>query len=57
MRVLVIGGTNFLGLPLVRRLIAQGHEVAVLPLGAPPGSTYPKASSTSWATVTTSGCT
>ena len=28
MRALVIGGTNFLGPPLVRRLVALGHEVA-----------------------------
>jgi hypothetical protein len=29
MRILVIGGTRFLGPPLVRRLTALGHEVAV----------------------------
>jgi nucleoside-diphosphate-sugar epimerase len=29
MKVLVIGGTGFLGAPVVRRLLAHGHEVAV----------------------------
>ena len=33
MRVLVVGGTNFLGPPLVRRLVALGHEVAVFHRG------------------------
>ena len=33
MKVVVIGGTNFLGPPLVRRLVAQGHEVAVFHRG------------------------
>lgn len=33
MRVLIIGGTNFIGPPLVRRLVALGHEVAVFHRG------------------------
>ena len=33
MKVLVIGGTNFIGPPLVRRLVALGHEVAVFHRG------------------------
>ena len=42
MKVVVIGGTNFLGPPVVRRLVAQGHEVAVFHRGhtqadLPPG--------------------
>jgi nucleoside-diphosphate-sugar epimerase len=38
MRILVIGGTGFLGVPLVRRLAAAGHEVAVLHRGRTPAS-------------------
>jgi nucleoside-diphosphate-sugar epimerase len=42
MRVLVLGGTNFIGPPLVWRLVALGHEVAVFHRGwtqseLPPG--------------------
>jgi nucleoside-diphosphate-sugar epimerase len=42
MRVLVIGGTSFIGPPLVRRLVGLGHEVAVFHRGQthadlPPG--------------------
>jgi len=42
MRVLVIGGTNFIGPPLVRKLVEDGHEVAVFRRGQsqaelPPG--------------------
>ncbi|HKI17456.1 MAG TPA: NAD-dependent epimerase/dehydratase family protein, partial [Isosphaeraceae bacterium] len=33
MRVLVIGGTSFIGPPLVRRLVEQGHRVAVFHRG------------------------
>jgi nucleoside-diphosphate-sugar epimerase len=33
MRVLVIGGTRFIGPRLVRRLVAAGHEVAVFHRG------------------------
>jgi nucleoside-diphosphate-sugar epimerase len=33
MRILVIGGTRFLGPPLVHRLVAAGHEVAVFHRG------------------------
>ena len=33
MRILVIGGTNFIGPPLVRRLVDLGHEVAVFHRG------------------------
>src|SRR5438309_2089090 len=33
MRILLIGGTRFLGPPLVRRLAASGHEVAVFHRG------------------------
>jgi nucleoside-diphosphate-sugar epimerase len=33
LRVLVIGGTGFIGPPLVRQLAAMGHEVAVLHRG------------------------
>jgi nucleoside-diphosphate-sugar epimerase len=36
MRVLVIGGTRFIGLRLVRRLAAAGHEVAVFHRGRAP---------------------
>ncbi len=33
MRILVIGGTNFIGPPLVRRLVNLGHEVALFHRG------------------------
>ncbi|HEV3301412.1 MAG TPA: NAD-dependent epimerase/dehydratase family protein [Planctomycetaceae bacterium] len=33
MRVLILGGTNFIGPPLVRRLVDLGHEVAVFHRG------------------------
>src|SRR5690348_2035788 len=33
MRVLVLGGTLFIGPPAVRRLVANGHEVAVFHRG------------------------
>jgi nucleoside-diphosphate-sugar epimerase len=33
MRILVIGGTRFIGPPLVRRLVSEGHEVAVFHRG------------------------
>jgi nucleoside-diphosphate-sugar epimerase len=33
MRILIIGGTNLIGPPLVRQLIDQGHEVAVFHRG------------------------
>jgi nucleoside-diphosphate-sugar epimerase len=33
MRVLIIGGTNFIGPPLVRHLVSLGHEVAVFHRG------------------------
>ena len=36
MRVLIIGGTNFIGPPLVRRLVGLGHEVAVFHRGRAP---------------------
>jgi nucleoside-diphosphate-sugar epimerase len=35
MRILVIGGTGFLGVPLVQQLTAMGHEVAVFHRGQP----------------------
>ena len=41
MRVLVIGGTGFIGRPLVEQLVEAGHETAVLHRGqtpAPPGA-------------------
>jgi nucleoside-diphosphate-sugar epimerase len=42
MKAIIIGGTNFIGPPLVRRLVASGHEVAVFHRGQthavlPPG--------------------
>jgi nucleoside-diphosphate-sugar epimerase len=30
MRTLVIGGTQFMGLSIVERLLARGHDVAVV---------------------------
>src|SRR4051812_4827402 len=30
MRIVIAGGTGFLGQPLVRRLLSRGHQVAVL---------------------------
>ncbi|MBN3871210.1 NAD-dependent epimerase/dehydratase family protein [uncultured Nostoc sp.] len=33
MKILVIGGTNFIGPPVVRQLIAMGHEVSVFHRG------------------------
>jgi 2'-hydroxyisoflavone reductase len=30
MRILVIGGTQFMGREIVRRLVARGHDVSVL---------------------------
>jgi nucleoside-diphosphate-sugar epimerase len=33
MRVLIVGGTTFLGPPLVRRLVTLGHEVAIFHRG------------------------
>jgi hypothetical protein len=33
MRILVIGGTGFLGTPLVRQLVAMDHQVAVFHRG------------------------
>jgi nucleoside-diphosphate-sugar epimerase len=38
MRVLVIGGTGFIGRPLVEQLIAAGHETAVLHRGQTPAA-------------------
>lgn len=36
MRILVIGGTGFIGTPLTARLLARGHEVAVFSRGRKP---------------------
>src|SRR5450432_200284 len=33
MRVLVIGGTRFIGPPAIRQIVAQGHDVAVFHRG------------------------
>ena len=33
MKILVIGGTNFIGPPVVRRLHAMGHEVTLFHRG------------------------
>jgi nucleoside-diphosphate-sugar epimerase len=33
MKVLIIGGTNFIGPPVVRRLTDLGHQVAVFHRG------------------------
>jgi nucleoside-diphosphate-sugar epimerase len=33
MKILVIGGTNFIGPPVVRRLCGMGHEVTVFHRG------------------------
>jgi nucleoside-diphosphate-sugar epimerase len=41
MRVLIIGGTSFLGPPLVRRLVTLGHEVAVFHRGRTPADLPP----------------
>jgi nucleoside-diphosphate-sugar epimerase len=40
-RVLVIGGTKFIGLALVRRLVSLGHEVAVFHRGQSPAELPP----------------
>jgi nucleoside-diphosphate-sugar epimerase len=29
MRVLIVGGANFIGPPVVRRLVGLGHEVSI----------------------------
>jgi nucleoside-diphosphate-sugar epimerase len=36
MNVLVIGGSGFIGIPLVRKLVARGHRVALLRRGRTP---------------------
>src|SRR5690242_17046087 len=36
MNILIIGGTGFMGPPLVRRLAAMGHEIAVFHRGNTP---------------------
>ena len=41
MRVLVIGGTGFIGPPVVRRLVQDGHEVAVFHRGNTAGGLPP----------------
>jgi nucleoside-diphosphate-sugar epimerase len=41
MRVLVIGGAGFIGFPLVRRLLAAGHEIAVFHRRVPEQPTAP----------------
>jgi nucleoside-diphosphate-sugar epimerase len=41
-RVLVIGGTGFIGPPLVRRLVDAGHEVAVFHRGRTHGALPPR---------------
>jgi nucleoside-diphosphate-sugar epimerase len=41
MRALVIGGTSFLGPPLVRRLVTLGHEVAIFHRGRTPADLPP----------------
>ena len=33
MRILIVGGTNFIGPPLVRQLVDRGHEVVVFHRG------------------------
>ena len=33
MRVLIIGGTGFLGLPIAHRLLGSGHEVTIFHRG------------------------
>jgi nucleoside-diphosphate-sugar epimerase len=38
MKVLVIGGTRFIGPAIVRRLLTRGHDVAVLHRGETPGT-------------------
>jgi hypothetical protein len=38
MRIVVAGGSGFLGLPLCRRLAADGHDVTVLTRTLPPGA-------------------
>src|SRR5215831_5844367 len=45
MRVLVIGGTRFIGPRLVRRLAAAGHEVAVFHRGQTTAALPPSARS------------
>ena len=35
-RVLVLGGTQFIGVHIVRELLAQGYEVALLNRGVTP---------------------
>ena len=41
MKILVIGGTNFIGPAVVRQLYAMGHEVTVFHRGKQQ-QTYPK---------------
>jgi nucleoside-diphosphate-sugar epimerase len=45
MKIVIAGGTGFLGRPLTARLVSEGHEVVILTRGAAapdPGHSQPR---------------